>query len=1374
MEKHVWKLPAVSVVSAVLLVGLSLPNVHGAEGGLSIEDMLKAAQTGEQRQKKDALAKFEQADALFNNGKFEEAKEQFRQVEATRTDLGYAKNRALRQRLAEIDQRIQVAKYDKAVDLYRSGELAKAKQALTEVKSSGVEMPFFKARDLDRYLEAIDEKVRTTQAKNSEADERLAQLRKQLEPLQRRAGRELLSPATESDIESCEKLVKGMEDDRAWLAPERVASLEKEGANLAKVKRQRQTEVDSVAKKYEKAVSIQKDGLTKEAVELLTEIASISAPAVSEWASKARDRKRDILEAELTRQEKEQARLARKLEMENRLKDGKARLQEGKYELAIDAFDVAARGADVLEKQDADDAVRLAREARQQREAAIEAARERAKQIKTRYAQGRELAEGGHHAAAMAEFQKAQKLLEGDPKATRPKGFDRDFAAAKAAFDAEQKEVAAAAARARQRQAMLAKAETALGAGKHAEARQTLADVVSQMREAGDKPAEATRQKLEDLVRRANAASDAARQDSLQAKMKEIERHRLAAEEKATQEDRARKGAEALMAQEEIAKQQRQVEANHHLSVGKGLFEVARYVEAIEELKKAVELDPEQGEALKLLARSQSLLQKGSVSVETFAREVALEEEVRVNEAKLHLANAISEAQKLMAELKFAEAVAKFEEAKSIISYLEKQVDVTEDRRMVESLLAKAKARETDVAAAEVEKQTQQAVAERQDYERRTDERFRQKKSELFTQGWKAIREEEFDTAYEIAEQILELDPEDQSAKILQDKAFQERHTKALRRLNKTVARELDRHTEQTLDRSVPHADLVNYTDKELWDSVISRRTPVSSEPGAGEETASTLEIREKLQKPISLDFVDTPVTDVIAFLHDVSGINMLPDPDAFEDEGPTITLKVENMKLETALDVILRRFAKLDYVIRDEGLFISNEEGLSEYELRTYDVRDLLINIGDPGEVEFNAPSSSGGLSGLGGGDEEGELDITERATDLLTLISTIIKPDSWRYAFVSGGGEDSDSEIELAGESEDAQGGLVFREGDLIVWQTPAVHKELSKLLISLRETKNMQVNIEARFVTLTDEFAEIFGVQWDRFIQNPHATLKEHQRTWGEYYPGTSYDEPRNYSLFSGPRTAPAAYDPDDNPLFSSLTSQAAVAVPFIGTNMVPVATAGSAIDQAGLNLRFSYLGSVFLEGFLRAGQASAQAEVLQCPRLTLTNTQRGNIIVATNRPYVASFTASGDVSVPSISTFDVGVLFDVRAIVSSDRRYVFLELKPTITELVQLHTFRFENIRGVGTAQQIVQNEIQQPEVSTETVAVTVCVPDRGTVMIGGLSKRQKTSDTRGVPVLSKIPILKRLFQSDNLFKTKSNLLIFVKPTIIIQEEEEDKL
>ena len=71
-----------------------------------------------------------------------------------------------------------------------------------------------------------------------------------------------------------------------------------------------------------------------------------------------------------------------------------------------------------------------------------------------------------------------------------------------------------------------------------------------------------------------------------------------------------------------------------------------------------------------------------------------------------------------------------------------------------------------------------------------------------------------------------------------------------------------------------------------------------------------------------------------------------------------------------------------------------------------------------------------------------------------------------------------------------------------------------------------------------------------------------------------------------------------------------------------------------------------------------------------------------------------------------------------------------------------------------------------------VRTTVNVPDGGTLFIGGLSYSFDNLVESGVPVLSKIPLLGKLFSRRGFANEKSNVVILVKPTIIIQEEQEE--
>jgi type II secretory pathway component GspD/PulD (secretin) len=144
---------------------------------------------------------------------------------------------------------------------------------------------------------------------------------------------------------------------------------------------------------------------------------------------------------------------------------------------------------------------------------------------------------------------------------------------------------------------------------------------------------------------------------------------------------------------------------------------------------------------------------------------------------------------------------------------------------------------------------------------------------------------------------------------------------------------------------------------------------------------------------------------------------------------------------------------------------------------------------------------------------------------------------------------------------------------------------------------------------------------------------------------------------------------------------------------------------------------------------------------------------------------------------MAEIDDGTTFSVRPVVSADRKYVYLEVHPVITSV----TFNDEAFTtggatsGSGDAVATANvNQIQIPTTVKQELSVTVCVPDKGILMIGGLGKSSLTKTSKGVPILSKIPIIKRLFSSDVIDRditTAGNLIILIKPTILIREEEE---
>jgi type II secretory pathway component GspD/PulD (secretin) len=93
--------------------------------------------------------------------------------------------------------------------------------------------------------------------------------------------------------------------------------------------------------------------------------------------------------------------------------------------------------------------------------------------------------------------------------------------------------------------------------------------------------------------------------------------------------------------------------------------------------------------------------------------------------------------------------------------------------------------------------------------------------------------------------------------------------------------------------------------------------------------------------------------------------------------------------------------------------------------------------------------------------------------------------------------------------------------------------------------------------------------------------------------------------------------------------------------------------------------------------------------------------------------------------------------------------------------------------VGNTSNVPSAVIQIPEIEITEVKTTVSVPDGGTLLLGGQTIAGEISKEQGVPVLSDIPFLKRLFTNRSSAKDEEVLLILVRPTILIEKEIEQK-
>ena len=599
--------------------------------------------------------------------------------------------------------------------------------------------------------------------------------------------------------------------------------------------------------------------------------------------------------------------------------------------------------------------------------------------------------------------------------------------------------------------------------------------------------------------------------------------------------------------------------------------------------------------------------------------------------------------------------------------------------------------------------------------------------SQLIQNAYTAIQEERYDDAAKIADLILTMDSANKDALYIRGKVNDIKHKHTTENLKSIHVQEKFKSHENLKEASVPYQETLRFPKKEQWED-ISKRTLPELDKVIEENKIKTEQLRlipnppegpfpkvieDALNTIISFEFLDTPLRDIVIFVREKSNINMIIDSEA---GNVPVTLKLKDVPLRTALKYILPK--GYEYVIEGDIIHFYKQK----MEMRVYDVRDILINLDDKEPLKFDITAAATSQLSLSKGAEITKAkDPSARVLDLIELIVTTVEPSSWsRSTSVIGasaaGGQRS---INIPGQGEGSIVARMGQPGDLVVVNNKYVHKQIEDLLASLRSSQNLQVSIEARIISVTDKFFEDIGSNITEFFSE-------------------------KVSIDTGAKKG-----------ISDLVS------------------------GEGLQLSYFIFNDSMLKGFLRAVQESKDSEILTSPRITLSNTQRGNIAVVKTINYIQSTSVSEGVVTPVIGTVPEGTTFDVRPIVSADRKYVYLEVTPSVFEVEEITPFTFSRLTtdatvgGTSQGTTVVPPEqtVQLPTVNVSQVSVTVCVPDKGTLMIGGLGSISKVTLTTGIPILSKIPVLKRLFSRDQKNNKKSNLVILLKPTIIIKEELE---
>ena len=246
-----------------------------------------------------------------------------------------------------------------------------------------------------------------------------------------------------------------------------------------------------------------------------------------------------------------------------------------------------------------------------------------------------------------------------------------------------------------------------------------------------------------------------------------------------------------------------------------------------------------------------------------------------------------------------------------------------------------------------------------------------------------------------------------------------------------------------------------------------------------------------------------------------------------------------------------------------------------------------------------------------------------------LLSLIQDNISPDTW---------------------TDDPERSITQMPGTLIVKTTADVHEQIRQLLNDLRKNTTTLVNIETRFIEVEDSFLEDIGVDLRGLTPAQGTVLDD----FGQPNAG-GVGTPSNPEGI-GTGIDPGVFYPGSNGdlkgrtenLFDTMLGEEAVLT-----------------NSGGISLEALFLDDTNVSAVLRAVSKYQNSNIVNAPSLTVRSGQRGNIQVLSNLTYVRDFepeiAQAAVIAQPELGIVKEGIVLDVRAVASADRRFITLELR-----------------------------------------------------------------------------------------------------------------
>ena len=227
---------------------------------------------------------------------------------------------------------------------------------------------------------------------------------------------------------------------------------------------------------------------------------------------------------------------------------------------------------------------------------------------------------------------------------------------------------------------------------------------------------------------------------------------------------------------------------------------------------------------------------------------------------------------------------------------------------------------------------------------------------------------------------------------------------------------------------------------------------------------------------------------------------------------------------------------------------------------------------------------------------------------------------------------------------------------------------------------------------------------------------------------------------------------------------LTLTGALAGVATGTGTGTTATNPLSTIGGGLNIGLApringqyYLGA--LANFL---QNSGEANVLSTPNLLTLDNEEAKILIGSNVPFLSGSYANATSTSGTVNPFNTVERKDVGLV---------LKVRPQINENGTVKLAVYQEVSKIDDS---TRNDPNGATTSKRSIESNVLVEDGGIIVIGGLLEDDYSQGEDKVPVMGDIPVFGNLFRSENRKRTKTNLMVFLRPIVVRDTQVSDAL